>query len=147
MEIKVPPGEEYRPPEQFLSAPLKWAEYEAYVFGTLERLLPGAKITKNARIRGIKTRRARQIDILVELPVGPFHLKIAVDCKQYKRKVTVKNVESVLSMLDDIRVSKGVIMTTKGYSKTAWDRAQNDSRDIELHILTAEQLSDRKSVV
>jgi hypothetical protein len=88
----------------------------------------------------------RQIDILVEQDLGGFNLKVAIDCKKYGRKVNVNDVERFLGMLGDIRVGKGVLMTTQGYSKAAWNRAQNESRDIELHILTVEQLSRFHSI-
>jgi hypothetical protein len=146
MEIKVPPGDEYRPPDYFAPDKLDWQQYEAYVFGTLERMLPGAKITRDVHLRGVKTVVPRQVDILVERDLGGFNLKIAIDCKSYGRRVNVNDVERFLGMLDDIRVSKGVLMTTKGYSKAAWNRAQNESRDIELHILAAEQLSRFHSI-
>ena len=141
MEIKVNPGDEYRPPEKFLAKDLTWREYETYVFGTLERLLPHAKVSKDVRVKGIKTGRMRQVDILVMHDFGGFNLKIAFDCKSYGRKVNVNDVERFLGMLGDLRVSKGVLMTTKGYTKSALERAQNDSRDIELKMLTVEQLS------
>ena len=146
MEIKVPPGDEYRPPKKFLSKDLTWREYEMCVFGTLARLLPHANVAKDVRVKGIKTGRMRQIDILVTRDLGGFSLTIAFDCKSYGRKVNVNDVERFLGMLNDIRVSKGVLMTTRGYTKTAWNRAENESRDIELHILTLEQLSRFHSV-
>lgn len=121
---------------------LDWKTYEAYVLGCLRRLIPDAIVTHDAKIRGLRSRRLRQIDILVERNLGTFKLAIAVDCKAYGRKVTVNDVEKFLGMLDDLRISKGVLMTTNGYTKAAWERAQNESRDIELRILTVEQLSD-----
>lgn len=114
--------------------------------GALRRLLPGAIVRQNVRLPGVKTGTARQIDVLVERGLGVFALKIAVDCKCYKRKVNVNDVERFLGMLDDVRVSKGVLMTTKGYSKTALKRIQNESRDIELKILTAERLSEFQNI-
>jgi hypothetical protein len=54
MFIRVPLGQEFRPPEVFSSASLSWREYESYVCGTFERLLPGAKVFRN---------------VLVELPL------------------------------------------------------------------------------
>jgi Restriction endonuclease len=84
--------------------------------------------------------------VLVERDLGGFELKIAVDCKCYKRKVNVNDVERFLGMLDDVRVSKGVLMTNKGYSKTAYQRAQNESRDIELKILATERLSEFQNI-
>ena len=124
----------------------KWEEYEAYVCGALQRLLPGATVRRHVFLPGTKTGRQRQTDVLVERKVGVFELKIAVDCKCYHRKVNVNDVERFLGMLDDVRVSKGVLMTTKGYTKTALQRIQNESRDIELRILTAERLSEFQSI-
>lgn len=121
---------------------LGWKEYETYVFGSLQRLCPGTDIRRNVHIRGTKSGELRQVDILVDRKIGDFSLNIAIDCKCYKRKVTVSDVDRFLGMLGDIRVSKGVLVTTKGYSKTAHRRAQHESRDIELRILPPERLSE-----
>jgi hypothetical protein len=124
----------------------EWAEYETYVFGSLQRLFPGATVRQNVHLVGTKTGRQRQIDVLVERKLSDFNVTIAVDCKCYKRRVNVNDVERFLGMLDDVRVSKGVLMTTKGYSKTAYERAKNESRDIELRILTTERLSEFQNI-
>jgi hypothetical protein len=124
----------------------KWKEYEAYVYGALQRLLPGATVRQNVHLPGTKTHKQRQVDVLVERRLGTFEFKIAVDCKCYKRKVNVNDVERFLGMLDDIRVSKGVLMTTKGYTTAALKRIENESRDIELKILTTERLSEFQNI-
>jgi hypothetical protein len=136
--VKIP-GEQ--PPDVWPSE-LGWREYETYVFGCLQRLCPGAKIRSNVHIRGTKTDEPRQVDILLEREIGGFSLVIAIDCKCYGRKVTVNDVDRFLGMLGDIRISKGVLVTTKGYSKTALRRLQHESRDIELRILTPERFSE-----
>jgi Restriction endonuclease len=142
MDMRVPPGSSYPRPRDFSSGPLHWSQYEAYVFGTLQRRMPAARIRRNVKLRGTKSGGRRQVDVLVEINVGEINLKIAVDCKWYGRKVNVNDVEQFLGMLGDIRVSKGILMTTKGYSKTALRRAQNEPRDIDLQILAVEQLSE-----
>jgi len=119
-----------------------WRRYEHYIFGTLQRRFPGAQVVPNAQITGLKSGRARQIDTLVELALGGCNIKIAFDCKCYGRKVNVKDVESFLGMLDDVRVSQGVLVTTRGYSKAAYRRAQREPRDIDLQILSPDRLSD-----
>jgi hypothetical protein len=123
-----------------------WAEYEGYVCGALQRFLPGATVQQNVHLLGTKTGRQRQIDVLVEHRFGNFEFRIAVDCKCYKRRVNVNDVERFLGMLGDVRVSKGVLMTNKGYSTTAYKRIQNESRDIELKILTTERLSEFQNI-
>ena len=118
-----------------------WQKYEHYIFGTLQRRFPTARVVPNAHLPGLKSQRERQIDVLVELEIGGCEIKIAFDCKFYKRKVDVKHVDSFLGMLEDIRVSQGVLVTTKGYTKTAYERAQRESRDINLQILSPDRLS------
>jgi hypothetical protein len=80
--------------------------------------------------------------MLVELNVGGCKINIAFDCKCYSRKVDVKHVESFLGMLQDVRVSQGVLVTTKGYTKTAYERTKRESRDIDLQILSPDRLSE-----
>jgi hypothetical protein len=58
----------------------------------------------------------------------------------------VNDVERFLGMLDDIRVSKGVLVTTRGYSKTAYARAQREPRDVDLQILPPDRLSQYQHV-
>jgi len=123
-----------------------WHKYEHYIFGTLQRRFPTARVVPNAHLPGLKSRRDRQIDVLVELKIGGCEIKIAFDCKFYRRRVDVKHVESFLGMLDDIRVSQGVLVTTKGYTKTACERAQREPRDINLQILTPDRLSQYQFV-
>ena len=123
-----------------------WQQYEAYIFGALQRRFPDAKVTPNAHVRGLTSGRIRQLDVLVERSLGELDLKIVFDCKCYKRKVTVKEVESFLGMLGDVRVSKGVLVTTKGYTKGAIERVRRESRDVDLQILPPERLSEYQHV-
>ena len=146
MEIQVPHDNNYPPAGGLSSGKLNWAQYEAYVAGSLQRLLPGSKVSRNVKMLGLKTGRRRQVDVLVERNLGGLDFSIAVDCKCYRRKVNVNDVERFLGMLGDLRISKGVLMTTQGYTKTAFCRAQNESRDIELRILTVEQLSEFQGI-
>jgi len=120
----------------------KWKDYEAYVLGFVRRHAPDVTVRRNVGIRGVKSGKLRQIDILVERQIADFKLRIAIDCKCYKRKLSVDDVEQFLGTLNDIRVSKGVLVTAKGYSKTAFQRAQNEARDIELRIVTPDRLSE-----
>jgi hypothetical protein len=56
--------------------------------------------------------------------------------------VDVKHIEAFLGMLEDLGMTKGVMITTKGYSKSALMRAKLGSRKAELHILSPDRLSE-----
>ncbi|MGA2675147.1 MAG: restriction endonuclease, partial [Terracidiphilus sp.] len=121
---------------------LDWPDYETYVFGTLQRLMPGDKIMQNVAMKGTLSGRSRQIDIVVDRLYEGTSMRVAVDCKCYKRKVNIKDVEAFLGMLEDLGIRKGALVTTKGYSKSAYNRAQNGSGQTELRIISPERLSD-----
>jgi hypothetical protein len=125
------------PSEELWIKPDDWRSYEAYVAGALVQRFPGVEIRRDVHVKGRHSGVERQIDILV----GVEGL-IAVECKCYTRPVDVKLVESYLGMLDDLCVSAGILITTKGYTPAALSRARNDPRDIDLQIVHSDRLSE-----
>ena len=103
---------------------MDWPDYETYLFGTLQRLMPGAKVRQNVTMKGALSGRSRQVDIVVDRPYEGTSMSVAVDCKCYKRKVNIKDVEAFLGMLEDLGIRKGALVTTKGYSKSAYNQVQ-----------------------
>lgn len=121
--------------------PDDWRSYEAYVAGALAERFPSIEIRRDVRVRGRHSGVERQIDLLV----GVEGL-IAVECKCYARRVDVKIVEMYLGMLDDLGVRAGILVTTKGYSEAALNRARNDPRDIDLQIIHPDRLSEYQHI-
>ena len=119
---------------------MDWKEYEIYITRHFQKLFPGTSIQHNVRREGLMSKAKRQIDILIEGKVAGFDLIIIVDCKYFNKKVDVKEVESFLSFLQDLKASKGILITNNGYSEAAYNRATYDSQDIELRIINFDDL-------
>lgn len=117
-----------------------WKLYEETILQHFREVFPDYKIEGNQKIVGIKSKRKRQIDVLISGEVTGFPVKIVIDCKHFSTKIDVKIVESFIGMLADVKASKGVIITNIGYTKAAIERAKLDSRDIQLDILEFEDL-------
>ncbi len=113
----------------------EWKEYEKYVLSHFKNLYPNAKIQADVRLKGCISKLDRQIDILIEESVAGIEIRVVVECKYFNRRIDVKTVEDFLGFLRDIKASKGVLITNKGYSAGALNRATFDSHDIELRIL------------
>lgn len=124
-----------------------WKDYELFIKRHFEGLFPEARIRHDVKLPGLKSRTDRQIDLLIEAEVSGFEITIAIDCKCFTRKVDVKHVEEFLGQLDDLKVSKGVIITNKGYSKAAYDRATYETRDVELRIIDFSELEQFQSFI
>lgn len=119
---------------------MNWKDYEIYITKHFQQIFPQTDIQHNVRREGIMSKKKRQIDILIEGKVAGFDLKIIVDCKYFNKKVDVKEVESFISFLNDLKASKGILITNNGYTEAAYNRATYDSQDIELRIISFDDL-------
>lgn len=74
----------------------------------------------------------REIDILIVSSINDFDIKIAIECKDYNKKVPVKEIEAFESKCDRIKqINKKVFVSTNGYQADAINTAKYYG--IELH--------------
>lgn len=120
-----------------------WEKYEEQIFEKLRTEFPDADIKKNQKIVGKYSERSRQIDILIKSKSIGRELLVAVDCKKFSEKINVKTVESFIGFTEDIGAHVGIMITNKGYSKSALKRVTNKyHRDIQLDIVEFSYLDD-----
>jgi hypothetical protein len=119
---------------------MDWKEYEKEIFEHFKGQYPDAEITLDAKKDGLFSKTKRQIDILIEQYVAGNRIVIAIDGKYFNKKVDVKAVESYISMLEDIGVHKGLLISKEGFSEAAYNRAHFGSTEIELEILNFKDL-------
>ena len=114
---------------------MNWKDYEKEIFEHFKNEYQNAQISYDKKIVGIYSKIDRQVDILIEDYVAGNKISIIVDGKYFNKKIDVKIVESFLGMLKDINAHKGILITQKGFTKSATNRAYYDPTDIELDIL------------
>lgn len=117
---------------------MTWKEYEVSVVKYLMSKYPNYKIRHDVSLIGIRSGRSRQVDILMEDIKNNY--KVAIDCKFYKKKIDLKTVEEFIGFLGDLNVSKGIIITNEGISKSIKKRIENSS--IRVNILNETDLLD-----
>src|ERR1700722_6292994 len=96
----------------------EYKELEKLVARIQQLLAPRSQVIHNTKLIGRRTRRMRQIDVLVKDKVAQFDINIIVDCKDYKNPVDVKGVEEFYGLLDDVGAQKGVLVCPKGFTET-----------------------------
>lgn len=119
---------------------MKWQEYEKIVFENIKDCFPNSECTFNSKILGKYSKGLRQCDAIVKQKINGKEQTILIDAKYYSKKIDVKNVEEFISMANDINVDEGILITPHGYSKLAYERAENDPSQILLDILTLDEL-------
>ncbi|HUH50653.1 MAG TPA: restriction endonuclease [Flavobacterium sp.] len=89
------------------------------------------KVFNNYKIEN-ESGQKREIDILIVSSINDFDIKIAIECKDYNKKVPVKEIEAFESKCDRIKqISKKVFVSTNGYQADAINTAKYYG--IELH--------------
>lgn len=95
------------------------SDYEDFVASVI-RETSGVDMHQRRIFRGRITGRRIQVDACFELTIaGGAKLLFVLECKLYKNRVSVSDVEEFHSKLDDIGAHKGIMITTVGYQAGA----------------------------
>lgn len=119
---------------------MNWKEYEFLVFDQIKDYYKDANFEFNSMILGKYSKGQRQCDIIIKQKIDNQIITILVDAKYYSKKLDVKDVESFISMTNDINAHHGILISPKGYSELAYNRAENDNSNISLDILNLDEL-------
>jgi len=119
---------------------VNWKSYEKEILKYFRETYLDSTISFDKKIKGRFSKVNRQIDILIEGLVAGYAIKIVVDCKYFSKNIDVKHVEGFASMIDDVDAHQGVLITKKGYSKAAINRAFYGNQKLELDILNFSEL-------
>lgn len=108
-------------------------DYEIVVQRVIESLI-GVDVFHSKEYEGRITGRKIKIDVSFLLNIAGADLLVLVECKSYKHRVSVDDVEEFHSKIDDIGAQKGILITTIGFQKGAVNAARG--RRIALATLT-----------
>lgn len=121
---------------------IRWKEFEDAVFEECLRAFhfSGAEVLRNIYLLGIDSGVKRQIDVLVRLKKGDEETIILIECKHYTSRINVKIVDAFIGCLEDVGADKGMIITENGFTKAAIGRAHRGKNDIEVDIVSLDEL-------
>lgn len=104
--------------------------------------VPDTEILSNYRIDN-NSGRKREIDILIKSVINGIEIAIAVECKDYKRRVSAEKIEAFNSKCDRINgISKKVFVATNGYQADAI----NAANEFEIDLFDLNEI-DKKSII
>ncbi|MBW6432397.1 restriction endonuclease [Actinoplanes hulinensis] len=108
------------PPDDVL-----WRRYEESVHDLLKQLDPGAKIVHNEKVRGRLSQTDRQIDVwVVGTVLETIEVHVAIECKRYRRPVSIEVVDQFVGKLLDVGAGIGVLYSYSGFTNSAVARAE-----------------------
>ena len=99
-------------------------EYEAMVHSVYTSLCKDerfSKVEKDVKMAGPDG--LRQIDVLVTHVHANIEYKTIIECRDFAGKLNVTHIDAFGSKIADIKANKGIIVSRKGFSKTAIRKA------------------------
>ena len=87
-----------------------------------------SQITTQERIAGPDG--LREFDIVIRTSVADFESITLVECKDYGRLVSVETIDAFASKLADFSGNKGILISRKGFSKNAIQKAKRCGIDV-----------------
>jgi hypothetical protein len=109
----------------------KWQRFEDLA-AHIQRSLaaPDAKVEQDVRIVGKDSGVERQVDIALRIRAAQYDLLVVVDCKDYKRKLHVKDVEAFVGLVKDVGANKGAMIAARGFKAAAKNLARRAGLDL-----------------
>jgi len=102
----------------------EWEEYEQRIFEKLHKEFPDCEIKKNDSIKGQFSGSQRQVDVSIRGPFAGITILGIVECKYFNKNVDVPVIDSFIGFLEDVKANVGIIITNKGFSEGAKNRAE-----------------------
>jgi hypothetical protein len=109
----------------------EWKQLEILIAKIQQELAPSAKVSHNVKLMGRQSETLRQIDVLVQQPIGQYEMRIIIDCKDHASPVDVNGVGEFLGVINDVGAQKGAMVCPKGFTEAA--KAYAKKAQIELY--------------
>lgn len=92
------------------------------IFEMLNENCAYTKVETNIKLKGKDGNR--QIDVLLRSKVASLSILTIIECKDVNKVLDVTYVDALHSKMQDVNANKAVLVTRKGFSKTALQKAK-----------------------
>jgi len=114
-----------------------WQSYEELIYQIYKELEPVADVRMNDKILGLESQKERQIDISIRSNVAGHDILMIVQAKNHKKPADIKIVGEFDSVIRDLRASKGILICSAGFTRTAKEYAKR----LKIDLYTAHDAS------
>ncbi|AYB34749.1 restriction endonuclease [Chryseolinea soli] len=105
-------------------------EFEQLIESIYREIDPDSKVTRNDKILGHQSKTHREIDLSIRSKIGLHEILIVVQAKDTKKPIDVNVVYEFVGVINDIKANKGVLISSKGFSKSAKSVCENYGIDM-----------------
>jgi hypothetical protein len=95
--------------------------------------VPGTSVKQKAMVKERHGERTREVDILVELPMGPRRFLLGVDVKDKARPLDVEAIEQLAKKFEALPLHRYCIVSTSGFTEHAREKARACEIDLRMY--------------
>jgi hypothetical protein len=103
--------------------PKRSTEFQKLVFLVKKHSAGGSKVTESKFLADSKGKE-REVDVCIESKVDGIPVTISIECNEKKRRATVKWVEEMKGMHDDLPTDVLILYSRSGFTKGAKEKAE-----------------------
>lgn len=107
-----------------------WQSYEDLIYQIYKELEPVADVRLNDHIEGLESQKPRQIDISIRSKIAGHDILVVIQAKDHKKRADINVVGEFDSVIRDIRASKGILICSAGFTRTAKEYAKRLKIDL-----------------
>ncbi|WP_321330520.1 restriction endonuclease [uncultured Ilyobacter sp.] len=109
-------------------------EYEILAKEIYEKILKedgyeNIEVKHNVKLKG-KSGCSHQIDVYWDFNMGGINHKVAIECKNYKSKVSIGKIRDFKSVIEDLNV-RGIFISREGFQSGAIEYAKHHGIDLK----------------
>ncbi|UTT71163.1 restriction endonuclease [Arthrobacter sp. DNA4] len=111
-----------------------WIRYEMDIQEALNEM-DDSEVAHNVTMKGALSEVDRQVDVLIERQVTGSSIRIAVECKHYRKPLGIGKIDEFAGKLADLQVERGILYALNGLTSGARARAKRAFPIIEVRDL------------
>lgn len=111
---------------------MDWRQYEKQIYEEFKKKYTDFEILFDQQVPGRHSNIDRQVDILIKFQVADVDCIGVFDCKCFSDNVDIPVIDYMVGFLDDLGANLGGVVTTKGFSEAAKNRAMGAKIDLRI---------------
>lgn len=93
------------------------------------------KVTESAMVAPTTGGDPKEVDILLEIPVGQRTVSVGIECRDHKRRQSRPWIEEIDGKFKNLPIDKKVAVSSSGFTRTA----QKEAAERHIELLTLEE--------
>lgn len=86
--------------------------------------VPGSTVQESVLLEDRRTGEEREVDILIDALISGYPLRVAIECRNYRRRCDSTWIDQLIGKYEDLPVDKVIAVSRRGFYRPAAEKAE-----------------------